>query len=134
MDSDDRESLRTVSFLLIGGGALLAVVVSGVSHDLAILSFGLGPAFAGMALFLLSFFKLEKAKRLPPWRILAFCLLSVVIDLPYLFFDYHLPVKRKPYVLVAYFIVAMLLALWPVKRHQEQDNQRPIAGGGLILR
>jgi hypothetical protein len=133
MDSDDRKSLRRVSLLLIGGGALLTLAISSFSHDPAILSFGEGPAAVGVVFLVSSFFRLKEAKNpLPRWRVLALYLLPVGTSLPYLFFNYRLSPTLRPYIFIPYAIVLALLAFWPAKRHPEQGSRKAIAGGGSI--
>ncbi len=133
MDSDSRKAIRKVGLVLIGLGLLQALVISTFSHDPTILSFGFGPAFIGLLMFITSFFNLQQPKNpRPMWRNAAFWILSVVLWLPRLFFDYHFPAKTRLYILVAYSIAGALLLLWPVKHRPEQGSQNPIAGGGAI--
>ena len=133
MDSYGPRSLRRISFLVIGGGALLALAISSFSHDPAFLLFGLGPAFVGLMFFFTSFFTVKEAKNpLPRWRGLAFWLLTAGLYVPHLFFNYRLPEKLRLFVLIAYLIISMLLVLWPAKPHPEQGSENPIAGGGVI--
>jgi hypothetical protein len=109
MDSDDRKSLRNVSLLLIGGGALLTLLTWGAP----ILSFGLGPAFMGLIFLLTSFLAIRSRRRIPTWRVLACNLITLALLVPFLFFDYRLPSKAKMFVLVPCAILQALLIFWP---------------------
>ena len=126
MDPDSRRSIQKVGLVLIALGLLQALVISTFSRDPAILSFGFGPAFIGLFMFVTSFFELKQAKNpIPMWRKVAFFILSIALWLPGLFFGYHFPA----YILVAYFAVGALL-YWPVKRRPDTGNQEPFASGG----
>jgi hypothetical protein len=132
MDSSSRKSIRNVGLVLIAWGLLQALVISAFSRDPAILSFGFGPAFIGLFMFITSFFKLEQRNVIPMWRNAAFYVLTLAIWLPSLFFNYHFPPKARLYVLLAYTTVGALLLLWPAKHQRERQDRQPIGGGGVI--
>jgi hypothetical protein len=135
MDSDGRKSLRVLSLLLVGWGALQVLVISAFSHDPEVLSFGFGPAFVGLMLFLISFFNTKEPKNpLPMWRNAAFWGLNLILWVPNMLFDYHFPAKLHPYVLILYSIVTALLLFWPrpPKAHPTQGGQKQFGGGSLI--
>lgn len=135
MDSDSRKGIRKVGLILIGWGLLQALVISSFSHDPAILSFGFGPAYGGLFMFVMSFFPFaakQPKNPKPVWRNAALLGLTLALSVPRVFFDYHFPAKARWYILIVYAILLALLLLWPAKHRPEQGSQKPFAGGGVI--